>query len=702
MRMRSRSRGWMAFLVVLMLMVGSVALLSSATKTPFSSMEKASFASQATLNFVRPGLVMKIISDQINADATLTVTFSLQDPKGVNMDRLGLTTPGAVSTSFILAYLPANASPAYYVPLTLRSNTASNNGVTVMQPGADTGGTYAVLADGTYTYTFAKPLPTQKIPPGSTLTVGAYASRNLTEFNLGTNYSNTTFSFLWGGTGGKPAVREVITTATCNDCHSQIAFHGGSRRTMELCILCHVPGYINPNTGNSIDLKVMAHKIHSGAVLPSVIAGTPYQINGSHGNNDYSDIKFPAGTNNCVACHQPDAKQANAFLTRPSSAACGACHDDVNFATGVNHVNLPVKDDQCAQCHLPVGESDFDASIAGAHVNPNMSSLLPGMVGQITSVTNTAAGQKPTVTFTLKDSSGTTIPMSYFTGATAKPLYRIGLVLAGPTTDYVGITKSSTGAAVNGYVSEDPSKTATLNGDTYTYTFATAIPAGAKGSFTIGMEGRRNDTVLAGTTKQRTIEYGMKNSVLSFSVDGSPVAPRRTVVVLANCNKCHFNLSLHGENRNQIEQCVLCHNPIENDGSRRPASANPTESVDFALMIHRIHSGPLQSRDFTIYGFGGSKNNFNDVGYPGILNDCQQCHVAGSYLLPIKAVASINDNRGYINPVAPTSGACLGCHASIDAAAHVASQTSSSLGESCIVCHGENGEFAVSKVHATN
>ena len=41
------------------------------------------------------------------------------------------------------------------------------------------------------------------------------------------------------------------------------------------------------------------------------------------------------------------------------------------------------------------------------------------------------------------------------------------------------------------------------------------------------------------------------------------------VIDITKCNGCHSFLSLHGENRNQIEQCVLCHNPSENDSSVR-------------------------------------------------------------------------------------------------------------------------------------
>ena len=69
----------------------------------------------------------------------------------------------------------------------------------------------------------------------------------------------------------------------------------------------------------------------------------------------------------CNGCHGKDsAAQKDAWLNKPSRNACGACHDNVNFATGENHVNLPQPtDNQCANCHRPQGEVEFDASIKG-------------------------------------------------------------------------------------------------------------------------------------------------------------------------------------------------------------------------------------------------------------------------------------------------------------------------------------------------
>src|SRR5450756_1532459 len=100
-----------------------------------------------------------------------------------------------------------------------------------------------------------------------------------------------------------------------------------------LCVLCHTSQSTDFASGNTVDLKVMIHKIHSGPSLPSVAAGTPYFIgNDSH---NFSDVLFPQDRRNCQTCHI--GAQAANYKTKPSAEACGSCHDNANFATGQNH-----------------------------------------------------------------------------------------------------------------------------------------------------------------------------------------------------------------------------------------------------------------------------------------------------------------------------------------------------------------------------
>ncbi len=70
---------------------------------------------------------------------------------------------------------------------------------------------------------------------------------------------------------------------------------------------------------------------------------------------------------------------------------------------------------------------------------------------------------------------------------------RLALVMAGPTTDYGYTTFAGTAnASTPGYASENPVPTANCNsGGTCTYQFTTPIPANAKGTYAIGIEGRR-------------------------------------------------------------------------------------------------------------------------------------------------------------------------------------------------------------------
>jgi len=639
--------------------------------------QRAFYLPQDQIDFIRPGIAFKITKVQIANDGTIAATFQITDPQGLPLDLYGVTTPGAVKVGMTLATIYNDHVSEEYTSHITQTVTDPISGRTAKQGTLDSGGTFQQVAAGTYTYTFHTKIA--GFDPTATHSVGGQAERDLTQYGLGVQGIDDVYTWV---PNGSPVteVREVVGTPACNQCHNPLSAHGGARQKVAYCILCHNPDSSDAVTGNSLDMAVMIHKIHDGPNLPSVKAGGKYRLADYQGVlQDFSGTTFPRDIRECTTCHQ-QASQAQQFNTCPHDTACASCHDDVNFATGQNHPGGPQPDsNQCANCHIPQGEQEFDASIIGAHTIPVRSTQLGGVNFAIVNTSSTSPGQNPTVTFSINDNSGKPI--------TASSMAHVALVLAGPTTDYAQA------------ITEDVSGASGSNGQ-YTYTFKYQIPQNAIGTWTIGIEGTKTYVLNPGTVLQVNQNQGGVNKLVSFSVDGSLVQPRRTVVSLQNCNSCHSSLSVHGGNRNQIEMCVLCHNPNATDSALRPAANNPPQAIDFRTMVHKIHTGENMTTDYTVYGFGGSVSNFNGVTFPGDRRDCGTCHVNGSEELPLASnLLSVVTPRDYLTTTPPETAACLGCHTTKSTASHALSNINA-LGESCDVCHGPDGQFSIDRVHA--
>ncbi len=702
----------------------AASLMSAPAKRLYGPHEKAFYADAQTVEFVRPGLTITITGATIGPDGTITVNYTLTDPSGLPLDATGVTTPGTISVSYVAAVLPKGQED--YSAYTTRTATGTVI-ATTQQPGADSGGTLTSTAAG-YQYVFHTKA-SSGFDATATHTIGIYGSRNLTVYSLPTNYASATYNFVPNGSK-VTQVHDIIETASCNACHDQLSAHGGSRRGLNMCVLCHQPQLFDPNTGLTLDAKVFFHKLHMGPNLPSVKAGTPYvpAIN-SFGTFDFSKVTYPADPGDprrCTVCHSQStgAAQQTAFLTNPSRVACGSCHDDVNFATGANHPGGLQNDDTlCANCHIPQGELDFDASIMGAHVAPTASTLLSGLSVKITNISNGSAGKAPTVTFTVLNTAGAAVPLS--------ALGSISATMTGPTLDY-GSVNFGSNATTPGYVTESMATAATCSAaGSCMYTFTHAIPAGSTGTFAMGIEARRTETVpelTGGATVQTAIQYATPNPVSYFSVDGSPVTDRRSVVALANCNQCHISLQLHGTLRNNTEYCVFCHNPMNTDFTTRATAtvaadkALPPQGINFNLLVHRIHYGQnLQAagRNYTVVGFGGSHNDFtnpNDTAsavlatlFPAMTptgatqdtENCSLCHINSTEQndLTLTGLLPVTDPQGPLNPVQPFTSACTGCHVTLPDASHALSNTTV-LGEACAVCHAAGTIEPVDQVHA--
>lgn len=715
--MQSR-KGLVAVLLLSLAGVG-ITVGGRQVKPPYQKSEKAYYLSDVDASFVRPGLRVQVQKVALTPPSA-SVTFRIADDQDQGLDRSGIQTPGTVALGFILARIkPGDTQYSVY---TFRDYDSPTRGPIVI-PWTDTPeGTYTSLGDGVYQYTFSTQLPSD-YDANSTTTLGVQAARDLTSFGLSKYVANVTYDFVPSG-ALVTQVRDIVRTENCNQCHDPLAVHGGNRRDTKLCVLCHQPQNTDVFTSIPADFKVMIHKIHMGANLPSVTrrrlnvlgtsgsgtattasgatqgpveegvlpAGTPYKLV----NSDFSTVVWPQDVRNCTTCHQKGTQSDN-WKTNPSRAACGSCHDDVNFDTGQNHAGgVRADDSQCSICHPPDTGLEFDLSVAGAHTMPWKSKQLAGLKLEITEVTGTKPGDKPTVSFKVSDNKGNPVD--------ATKLTSLGFNLAGPTTDYTFVTRGATGSPAT----ENALPTVRPTRSGFTYTFATALPQDAKGSFAVGAVASRNVTIRGSLVGQSfsVNEYAF-NPVFYFSVDGSRVVPRRQVVDVNKCNVCHDQLALHGgPRRNASEFCEMCHNPANTDdpnGSRNAGFKVPVgiapQSINFRFMPHRIHSGKELTRDFTIYRTIGVFN-YNGLRFPGDRRDCAKCHVNKSNELPLpKGLANALAPREFYSPLGPTASACLGCHDKIDAAAHTYLMTAP-FAESCPVCHEEGADFAVSKVHA--
>ncbi len=671
----------------------------------YTASHKEFYLTSDQLAFVRPGILYKINSVTIAGDRKPVVDVTITDSQGAPVDRNGIETPGPVTASFVLSWY--NPDTRDYTNYATRIAASTITGNSASQP-TNLAGTITDLELGHFKFVSSTVLPAG-FDQTKTHTMAVYGRRSMPADILdGKVYiDNFELDFRPDGQAVTAKWDEIQERNACNQCHDPLAAHGDVRVDAKLCVLCHTPQNSDPDTGDLLDMRVFIHKIHRGENLPSVKAGTPYQIIGfNNAVTDYSTVVFPQDIRNCQNCHEgrnPAQKptQSNVWFTFPARNPCGACHDDINWTTGANHEGGPQLDDtKCADCHVPQGDAEWDAGIKTAHTVPYRSKQLKGLNAAVVSVDNVGPGKKPVVTFKLTENDGKVLDPKTL-GGSASP--SLNILLGGPTTDY------GTGAAPPAQPFRENATGATFNGTNAVYTMTNAIPATATGTWAVAIETRRTIT-FSPAPRQGPATYteGAVNPVKYIAVTGGTAVPRRNVVVLDNCNKCHDRLATtfsHGGQRIAIEECDICHNPNADDSPARPAATGgKPESIVLKRMIHRIHSGENLAQDFTIFGFGGNPTNFNEVRYPGNRKDCVQCHTSTStYNLPLPTgtIFAVTQ-RDFFSPQGPATSACLGCHDNVDVAAHAYLNTvfTPFQGEACASCHGDGKDWDVVKVHA--
>ncbi|OGS99636.1 MAG: hypothetical protein A3F73_14320 [Gallionellales bacterium RIFCSPLOWO2_12_FULL_59_22] len=612
--------------------------------------------------------------------------------------------------------------------------------------------------------------------------------------------------------------RNIVDIRNCFTCHVKFTFHGrrspttgqgtidatfgigGGRQDTRFCVLCHSDqrkfGVANAAiTGTTIaagdrmkdfsmkNLPVWIHKIHMGEHL--VLQG----YNAS--NVMLNHIKFPQDVRNCTKCHSDNdgatggntVAQADNWKNKPSRLACGACHDGIDFATGTGtsvkggatgHMGgAHQTDDNCALCHSPgviatqhtpvltLTNATTGVQTHFAAVESNLPTGAKKVAYDLNSVTlntdrnpvfkfkilldGTAAALSTTTGLPTSGNysgNGPTFYIAYAQdqdGITAKNDWNVTST-SGQALATIAAAGGLTGPDANGYFTA--TYVPTTNATTGVVTAAPAVPAGAKKVTGLMIDGF-SQTDVAGYTAIKVVPDAVLKPVSANDA-------RRTITSKERCNRCHEKLGVfttanfHGGVRNNPQVCAFCH-----DNKTRSTNAGWSASSNY--FYHAIHAAGKRTEDFT----RNPTFNFQDIGYPGLLRECRQCHepntvnfgaaaskaaAESGLLFPVVASGTIHAT----NPISPylaqvgvargdnlgtaTSGtallnspilhACFACHDTTAAISHMkanggdfyearsvidakdgnADGTLTSR-EQCLVCHGAGKIVDVEVMH---
>jgi OmcA/MtrC family decaheme c-type cytochrome len=514
--------------------------------------------------------------------------------------------------------------------------------------------------------------------------------------------------------GGTATSKLVSATEKCASCHVRFAEHGGTRRSVEYCAVCHNPGSIDPDSGESVDLAYLAHSIHRGEDRTQ-----GYVVYGFGGAQfDWSHVTYPQPLSFCETCHEQSAgmPQGDDWNVSVTASACGGCHDaglrkagpdaqTGRYAYSYVHSNALVppdfiaQDGTCLGCH---GAGKVAGETLAAHQRDEARKEIENgdlFAYRILDIENAAAGQSPTVTFQILDAAGAPVNVKAITTG------RLRLDFAWSTPDLHNVADVAGGqyavdrgeAIVVDLIADMAS--VVDNGDgTFGYTLAQPLPAG----FTDATLGSGLMVVLEGRRQMPDGSEAFPESAFRFSGTA-----REPLVAQEKCEACHKRIAVHGGSRAGDPMiCTVCHNSSVG-GTFGTDAYGP---VALGAFIHNLHASKVAP--------------FGAVTYPQSLARCEGCHVADTFnvaragALPITVDAGTTESTG---PAAlawtddttdsATAGTCKSCHDSAEALAHMQQQggsfaqpktlVPSATTEGCAVCHGPGQTFDTAVEHCS-
>ena len=306
------------------------------------------------------------------------------------------------------------------------------------------------------------------------------------------------------------------------------------------------------------------------------------------------------------------------------------------------------------------GGSDGDKGPPGPQGPPGPPGVSPTATELNITVDSVTIASPPVVEFTVTNENGVGFP-----GLTGNDLrFNIAKLIPGIPTQWQNYIVRVRDGAIQGTQERnlkcpDPETGGEKDclddhgNGSYTYTFATDITNVPCPAPCTDADGNPlNLSYQPGQTHRLSIQQGnrdlpLANAVFDFVPAGGPVTGMREIVKTANCNECHDKITAHGS-RFEMKLCVTCHNPgswIKNDD-------DTNTTVDFKVMIHKIHRG----EDLPSGSYAVGSHDFSDIAFPQDIRNCTKCHDGDDPDTP----------QGNNWQVFPSREACGSCHEDID------------------------------------
>ncbi len=618
----------------------------------------------------------------VAATGAVEITFNIKDNHGYFVEVGPYRYAGPLSSYDVRFYL---------AKLELDASDNFNWKRVVYERGSD--GTFVDNNNGSYTFTSDAIVTDGFVDVDYPARDAAYDGSNT--YRAGISFgghagpaSSPTYDFRPVDNETDPTIidsRNIVATATCVKCHgNEFSGHGGDRKTVENCVLCHNPttnmeadDLVNNEKFGEMDssaMSIMIHNIHSGNddywIYRSRSGGNWYNWGENPTNEPRAThtMTFPQPSYKCTACHEADTATMSDGLVwqqKPTRSNCGeSCHTDVDFTlddTTTHDAGQQLNDDNCAGCHNAsnIGSKHSTANtdiISAADLaldTPEYTvaiTMLDNTGTEITSITD-VAGMAAQVKIVISDGSG---PIDHTDVAN---FHHANLFVYGPRSQMNPVLTTAAAAGGLGYyasnnLKNDTKATITAESIIYQLDVADGLKAGTYAAYVdvCNVAGDATDGYQAPGT-----------AIANFQVGTTKVEKQ----VAGNCMACHGDTIMHGgkdsshrhDTTFDAERCGACHDYT--NGSPTATSYQWFGGNPISKRVHAVHAAAtLIDPDYTVgHAPAVAGHEWSHILYPAALNDC-----AGTCHNPANSTDAWKTN--------PNQLACMGCHDTPEASDH--------------------------------